>query len=312
MQGSTPADLRDAIAEALWSHTKSYELKGVCDGLGMPPERDDAWSFNSKRVYVRQRLAGVPIAELLRIAGGVVDEFGDADLESIIAGSNGIRGTDGALKNLIFAAVGAKPRIVLADAIDNVIEIIEGADRCLVYDRPISSTGLSWDDLVGWWSEGAHKVAGESADAAGLYRRLRRSLAEGPERWLFRAYCARYGVEGGGRWPALVPQVYLHYDPYTKRELVLLPGGRELVRQRMDFLLLPSERRRIVIEIDGKQHYADDAGNASPEKYASMVGEDRRIQLAGYEVFRFGGGELRNQATATAVAQAFFGDLLNG
>lgn len=303
---ATPADLRSRIATILQSETKQYETQGVCDRLGMAPEQEQAWAYNSKRVYVMQRLAGVPVADLLRIATEVVDEFGDDELRNMIV-SSGIRGTDGALKNLIFAAVGAKPRIVLRDAIENIIEIVEGADRCLVYDRPLGPAGLSWDDLVLWWADGAHAAA--PADARALYSRLFRSLASRPERLLFQAYGARYGADGGGSTPALVPQVYLHYDPYTKREVRLM-AGQELARQRMDFLLLPSDRRRIVIEVDGRQHFADDDGTASPGRYAEMVSEDRRLQLAGYEVFRFGAAELRDEASARSVSEAFFSELL--
>src|SRR5690606_24500522 len=39
----------------------------------------------------------------------------------------------------------------------------------------------------------------------------------------------------GDTLPALIPQVYLHYDPYT---LAQLGGVGRLPRQRMDFLLL--------------------------------------------------------------------------
>ncbi|MCA1670977.1 MAG: hypothetical protein LC799_01810 [Actinobacteria bacterium] len=48
--------------------------------------------------------------------------------------------------------------------------------------------------------------------------------------------------------------MYLHYDPYTKRQLGDRPG--QLERQRMDFLLLMPRRRRVVLEVDGRQHYA--------------------------------------------------------
>ncbi|MFV2114226.1 hypothetical protein ACFHW0_18060 [Micromonospora sp. LOL_025] len=86
----------------------------------------------------------------------------------------------------------------------------------------------------------------------------------------------------------MIPQVYLNYDPYTKRQ-----GGTALARQRMDFLLLLLNRARVVIECDGVQHYADDLGRASPQRYAEMVAEDRSLRLRGYEVYRFGGQELR-------------------
>ena len=75
----------------------------------------------------------------------------------------------------------------------------------------------------------------------------------------------------------------------------------------MDFLLLFTDRRRVVIEVDGKQHYAD-GDVASPRLYAEMVSEDRRLRLAGYEVYRFGGWELFGSG-ATARVEEFFDDL---
>jgi hypothetical protein len=49
----------------------------------------------------------------------------------------------------------------------------------------------------------------------------------------------------------------------------------------MDFLLLAPNGRRVVIEVDGKQHYAE-GDKASPRLYSQMVAEDRRLQLRGY------------------------------
>jgi very-short-patch-repair endonuclease len=63
-------------------------------------------------------------------------------------------------------------------------------------------------------------------------------------------------------------------------------GKPILVRQRMDFLLLLRSSVRVVIEIDGKQHYSDVDGKASPQLYAKMVAEDRRIRCLGYEIYR--------------------------
>ena len=54
---------------------------------------------------------------------------------------------------------------------------------------------------------------------------------------------------------------------------------------------------RIVIEIDGRHHYAvpddqvPDRYIAHAQRYAEMVAEDRRLKLMGYEVYRFGGHE---------------------
>ena len=66
---------------------------------------------------------------------------------------------------------------------------------------------------------------------------------------------------------------------------------------------------RIVLEIDGIQHYAEDSGMASPSRYAEMVAEDRRIRNLGYEVYRFGGAEFQVPEAASIVITAFFGEL---
>ena len=72
----------------------------------------------------------------------------------------------------------------------------------------------------------------------------------------------------------------------------------------MDFLLLLSDHVRIVIEIDGKHHYAV-GEKAEPKRYSEMVSEDRKLQLAGYEVYRFGGYELQTR-DAKHIVEEFF------
>ncbi|MET8514383.1 hypothetical protein [Streptomyces sp. NPDC005077] len=208
------------------------------------------------------------------------------------------KGPSGSFKNLIFAADGAKPELVLRDAVNNDVEIVRNADTCLVFTDSLPPQGLTWRQLVTWWTENHQPGADEKTAADGLYRRLYRSLDSRPEQLLMITYCARYAEEGGFDLPALIPQVYLHYDPYTRK------SGKQsgsLYRQRMDFLLLAPDRARIVIEVDGVQHYGrenppDDQGRvtwtAVPRLYSEMVAEDRRLRLAGYEIYRFGGWEL--------------------
>lgn len=98
--------------------------------------------------------------------------------------------------------------------------------------------------------------------------------------------------------------MYLHYDPYTARKT----GVARLPRQRMDFLILLPANVRVVLELDGDQHYADDQHLASPRLYA-MVREDRRLRLSGYEVYRFGGWEV-TQPDWRSTLISFFADLL--
>ncbi len=197
-------------------------------------------------------------------------------------------GVKGQVKNIIFAADGPKPELVFIDVVNNDIAIVENEENCLIFDKRIPETGLKWDDLVAWWATSSyHKDGVENVDKE-LFLRLYKSLDKGLEKTFFKKYYNLFKDELGSNLPALIPQVYLHYDPKT---IAQLRGEKRLERQRMDFLMLLSNRHRVIIEIDGKQHYAD-GDIASPTLYSNMVAEDRRMKLAGYDLYRFGGYEL--------------------
>lgn len=211
-----------------------------------------------------------------------------------------IGGVSGTAKNLIFASNGPKPEIVLSDAINNDIKIVKHEEHCLVYDRPLTKHGLLWKDMIGWWSERQSLPANDDTERD-FYRRLAESLSSEPEKLLLRTYFKGFRTALRDRLPALIPQVYLHYDPYT---IAQLQGERRLPRQRMDFLLLLSPFERIVIEVDGKQHYSD-GDISSPSRYADMVYADRDLRLLGYEVYRFGGAELMGESGESMIREFF-------
>jgi very-short-patch-repair endonuclease len=73
----------------------------------------------------------------------------------------------------------------------------------------------------------------------------------------------------------------------------------------MDYLHLLPQGIRVVIEVDGKQHYARNDGQADPVRYAEMVSQDRELQLAGYHVFRFGASEL-TEPNSESIVKDFF------
>ena len=79
----------------------------------------------------------------------VSNYISDYPIYKVIGGDSGIKQE---AKNLIFAANGPKPQIVLEDSVSNDIRIVKNADYCLVYDLPIPSSGLLWKDLVAWWA----------------------------------------------------------------------------------------------------------------------------------------------------------------
>ena len=298
-----PEALREAIAHSLWEHVKAYDLGAVCERLGLEPTRDVEDPYRSKMSYVMTRLQTRDWVELVTIAQALLEEWDDDELQGLVERA-GARGVTGEMKNLIFASVGRKPQIVLRDAVANVIDITDGADRCLIYDRPLPNDGLTWSGLVDWWATEVLRERNTDAAARHLWSRLAQSLESEPERILFRAYTQRYGQDTSV--PALLPQVWLHYDPFTRRPW--MPRPEAVIRQRMDFLLLLPNRRRVVLEVDGKHHYAREDGRADPGRYATMVSEDRRLRLAGYEVYRFGGAEFSQDAHAELL-ESFFEDL---
>lgn len=199
-----------------------------------------------------------------------------------------VAGVSGVPKYIIFASAGSKPDIVIDDAVNMNIRVVRHAEQCLVYDQPPPLGDLTWKMLVTWWS----KLTGINSDDAETRRnfgeRLKASLQSEPERFLFATYFKVFKPIFGNDLPALLPQVYLHYDPRSRSER----SSPVLVRQRMDFLILLRNATRVVIEIDGIQHYSDEKGRASSSRYAEMVAEDRRIRSLGYEVYRFGGVEI--------------------
>lgn len=208
-------------------------------------------------------------------------------------------------KNLIFAS-STKPDIRFRDAINNDIEIVDNADDVLVYDRPIGPDGVRWRDLQAWWKH-THDIDDDNHAKSTLYKRLRNSLPPNspPQDLLFVLYHEIFAASVQDL-PALLPEVWLHWDPKTVKQR----GVDALLRFRMDFLLLLPQNVRVVIEVDGMQHYATD-GRPDPAEYAENMRGDRELKLSGYEVFRFGATELQpeERANARATLQGFFTSL---
>ena len=245
--------------------------------------------------------------EVQRTKQNLFDEF-QSVVERLESHNQEVHGVSGEIKNLIFAANGPKPEIVLVDATTNTLQIVKNAEFCLIYDRELGTHGLTWGELVDWWCDlNALSNLSRKDQSMSLYNRLKSSLGTNDaELLLFTTYYNTFYKEFGDKLLALIPQVYLHYDPYTMAQL---GGSKRLPRQRMDFLLLLPSRNHIVLEVDGKQHYSQGEA-ASPPLYSEMVAEDRKLKLAGYEVFRFGGYELFNNPThATEMLKEFFNRL---
>ena len=154
----------------------------------------------------------------------------------------------------------------------------------------IPSDGISWETLSTWYE--LLDIDNTEKQMAHLFYDC---LDSEPEKLFYKAYIS-YLKSHTKQIPALIPQVYMYYDPKTKtqRDLQIFD------HQKMDFMMIISPSQRVVFEIDGSQHYAEDEvvpgtkykHYASPSRYAEMMKAHREMSLAGYDVYRFGGKEL--------------------
>jgi hypothetical protein len=290
----------DWTPEDLFERLGAYECSArrfclFLEGLASADVRPDE---ASQRWFIER------VNESLRPCGVSLRETGTNEGYPVFAIVPHGVGPAGRAKNLIFAS-SDKPDLRFRDAVNNDIEIVSNADRVLIYDRPIGAEGLRWSDLQAWWAERERLEDPEQAKQT-LYRRLRKSLPSNspPQLLLFEAFFKKFG-RAVPHLPALLPEVWLHWDPKTAAER----GADALARFRMDFLLLLPRGPRVVIEVDGKHHYADQQGRASAQRYAAMMVSDRELRLAGYEVFRFGAAELDDEGQSKAMVGEFFAAL---
>ncbi len=203
---------------------------------------------------------------------------------------------------LVFACL-KKPPVFSEYLVEGSIDIPEAPDY-LQYRESIPDQGLLLSHLVEWWAK--NRGLQPEIASTNFYQRLRESLSPDspPEHRFWDSYFDQFGPILGPQLPALLPQVWMHYDPKYEGELTLN-------RQRMDFLMLLPYNVRVVLEVDGRNHYAEEINGkweARPDKYAMMVSEDRKLRLRGYEIYRFGGSELQ-EGRAKQVIKSFFEEL---
>lgn len=286
-------------------------LRELGDALGM-------WESNGHRfaLFLQGVLSGrvVPDEEHLRSLGAVAGEaLGRHRLQ--------LTETDGAdgypafivwaastrmppAQLIVFASRGVKPDLRASSIMDRRFEVLTEQDQVLAYEHPVPEEGLTWTSLSTWWAQRQGLQVGSEAKND-LWSRMKASVDESGSppasqvfAFFYRDLVARFDF-------ALLPEVWVHWDPRSVRER----GKHAFTSQRMDFLLLLPGGRRVVLEVDGQQHYAVD-GRPDPSTYARTVQADRDLRLAGYEVYRFAGVELQ-RANALEVLTDFFTRLMD-
>lgn len=310
--GTPPKTLRDHIAQHIHRNPGDWDAHKLFEELGAYDASDKRFclfmeglaSGEVRPEESEQRKFVLALESILKSCGtNFIEEEGDDGYPAFKIVPTNVREHEKP-KNIIFAST-EKPDLRLSDAISNRIEVLTHQEKVLVYDQPISLTGLSWQQLQDWWKEN-NSISDDKEAKAKLYARLRTCLpsTSPPQKHFFEAYHTYYGKKIP-TLPALLPEVWLYWDPKTIRER----GINALKNLRMDFLLLLTGGVRVIVEIDGQQHYSNEDGTASPQQYAKLVSGDRNMQLLGYDVYRFGGSELRTEAQAKQIVGPFFDQL---
>ncbi|WP_097276324.1 hypothetical protein [Streptomyces sp. TLI_55] len=313
LNGMRPVTVRDRIERHVFRNSGDWSAEDLFDNLGV---------FEAGDARCARFLEGLVSADVLldeqlqeKTADTINGHLRATGVELRVTGNDGgypvftvvstrLPGSRRP-KNIIFAS-STKPDIRFRSSVDNDIEIVGGnPDDTLVYDREIPIEGLRWRDLHAWWQD-TREIESETEARGDLYQRLLKSLPDNSEgqKNLFVAYHQILGPSPAD--PALLPEVWLHWDHRTVRER----GPQALLRSRMDFLLLLPHGQRVVLEVDGSQHYTRDRGRTPDTgKYAAMVAADRDLKLRGYDVFRFGHDELQRLDAAQALLQQFLPDV---
>ncbi len=263
-----------------------YHFKYFLEQYVQPNIRRFKFNDKYEKVYFSNSVCVEAINKYLTSDGYELKQtnmIGDAAVYSIVSLNSGVAGP---IKNIIFASQ-YKPEIVISNALNNDITIINNEEKCLVYNKMIKSGGITWKELKEWYEQESY----EESLGTDMITFMRKSMTSSKaENVFFDAYLDM-AEEYEDRIPALFPQVWLYYDPKLKKDRI----KKIFEHQRMDFLMLFSESQRVVIEIDGKEHYAnkiDEKWYACTDKYAEMMSAQRDMSLAGYDVYRFGGKEL--------------------
>jgi len=280
------------------------ELTKWCDRLGLGPSDKDPMA--SKKSYVRDRLLGTPSSTFSTVAEQVLREFqSHADgngkeppTEEWLRAWQALREAVGIdeIQTIVFASDG-KPDLVLHDVPNSQLADAKGS--ALIWRTHITEKGLTVADMLQWWR--SNRRADDS-----LYRRFSECCQNNDERAVLDFYYQTLvKMDVNSELPALLPQVWLTYDPLTREQRY---GKPALDRQRLDFLMYLPGRRKVIIEVDGIYHISKGDGRACLETYSKGVAADRGLMAKGYTIYRFGANEI--QQDAAEVLGQFFHDIL--
>lgn len=210
---------------------------------------------------------------------------------------------------IIFAAQ-SKPDFQVHNINTNIEDIsidISDPSKYLVYDEGNQKNLITWNELNSWYIKIRNRYPFHRITST-LKEQCENSLSNPFERDFFKYYFELYEEKLNTKLPALFPQVHLNVDTKNKNK-------ENKINQRMDFMLCLNNGKRIIIELDGYEHYAEKIYHPNgtynykfaPKNYANMVTVDRKLRLDGYDIYRFGGSEYaKNPMDFKNIMKEFF------
>ena len=195
-------------------------------------------------------------------------------------------------KYLYFGVSNPKPDITISNILDADLEVLN-KEEILIYDKEIGES-LLYGEFKKWWKENQQIYKWYNAKKELNVR----------EQKFSDFYKKKIGEENMDKYPVLLPQVYLHYDPKTQAQREKMKKESNIKFQRMDFLIL-YEGKRVIIELDGESHYSKNNNTFNAEKYTNQLVYDRTMKFLGYDVFRISNEEIDSENYQTILNNFF-------
>lgn len=256
---------------------------------------EDYWSIES---HICGEIQAIPDDALIGTAEAIAGDLKDsvtamAEINSLLE----VLGNPPIITEAlcIVFATEIKPDIVVKNVLKKEIEV-RGSGSGLVYMANTGKNPILWKDVLKWYEDEFHDSLDGFSAKESLKSKLLLSLSKAspPEAIFFNAYCEATIDQYNSL--ALFPQVWMQYDTRSASDR---GGVSAFKHQRMDFMLFLKKGKTLILEIDGRDHYANklipkpkeckyDVYIADPDKYAEMMNEDRKMRFNGYEVLRYG------------------------
>ena len=283
----------DQCAHIIWDTKTASKIPPFLRALGIKELSQTDPSFG-KKDYVRETLAECDDKAIWEFSKDLLDyykhdrsppfsgEFEQfnkckSDLERTLAEMHSAEESKSLGLKQLFYGCKYKPDIIInANGF-----MSDRSGNSLDYRGSFSASGVTVSDIDKYF-------LGQNRDQMEIARFCGNSMQVECEILFYHAYFVQFikpYLENKNSAPiALLPQVYLNWDPFTKKQ-----RGYKLVNQKVDFLWYGPNHFPLVIEIDGPSHWEfPDVG------YRVQCEFDRDLMDRGFHIRRFTNDEIRS------------------